>query len=268
MSIHTDTFFDLDAAHMSVSRVTLKVRNLDEMVTFYQRLLSLTVHHETAGSVVLGAEAGFLELIGDPDAALANLKAPGLFHVAFLLPRREDLSSWLGHIDQQGIALQGASDHAVSEAVYLSDPEGNGIEVYADRPVETWRETKDGLYIPSHRLDFSTLPTPEKWTGIPEKTRVGHVHVQTTDIAAAESFWTGLNMDVMARYPGGSFFGAGGYHHQVAANVWRSLGQPVEPGPKTGLSSIAFRADPALFPEPETRVAPSGIEVILHPKRS
>ncbi|NRB01756.1 MAG: VOC family protein [Rhodobacteraceae bacterium] len=266
MTVQTSLYFDLDAAPLSVDHATLLVHDLDRLTRFYIEVLGFRVHHQTTDQVLLGAQTPFLTLKNSPDAARADPNAPGLFHIAYLLPNRVDLASWLQHLAQNGLRPQGASDHNVSEAIYLSDPEGNGIEVYVDRPTSGWKDAQGAIYMPSLRLDTSTLPEPQAWTGVPEKTRIGHVHLQTTDIASAETFWTGLRMDVTARYPGGSFFGSGGYHHQIAANVWRSSGRAVEPGPKTGLSQLTFAVDRGLTTSAVTHLAPSGVDITLQPK--
>lgn len=268
MTIQSNAFFNLDAAPLSVDSVTLTTRNLNKVVSFYQRYLGLKVHSETKKGVTLGAGAPFLTVTSNPDARPADPRAPGLFHVAFLLPDRADLSSWLAHVVREGLSPWGASDHDVSEAVYLDDPEGNGIEVYTDRPASQWKTRNGQLYIPSHRLDYSALPVAGIWNGAPAQTRIGHVHLQTTKIPEAEEFWAGLGMDVMARYPGGSFFGSGGYHHNIAANVWSSHSRPVQPGPKTGLTNITLATAPNLTSQTITHIAPSGVEVTLQPKRN
>jgi len=191
-----------------------------------------------------------------------------LFHVAYSLPNRADLADWLGHIAQTDLRLWGMSDHNVSEAIYFEDPEGNGIEVYADRPVDVWNDFRGDLHMPSDPLNLAALPEPRRWQGVPAQTRIGHVHFKTTDIASSEAFWTGLGLQVTARYPGGSFFGAGGYHHQIAANVWNSRGRPVQEGPKTGLSDVTLAVDPTLARESKSHMAPSGVAIHLQPKRT
>lgn len=266
MTVHNTQFFDLASAPMSVETVTLTVRDLNRVTSFYTQMLGLRIYHQTGTTVTLGADNPFLILESDANAALADPRAPGLFHLAFLLPDRKDLSSWLQHAVQQGVKPWGASDHNVSEAIYLSDPEGNGIEVYADRPQSRWFDAQGDIYMPSRRLDLSALPEPQVWTAAPAETRIGHVHLQTTGLQEAETFWTELGMDVMDRYPGATFFGSGGYHHQIAANVWNSRGQPVQTGPKTGLASVTLSVADSITAKPVARKAPSGVDIHLKPK--
>ncbi len=160
---HPETEFDLGAAPMRIGRVRLKVRDLAGVSGFYQDVLGLVPVGQSAGRVVLGVSGKpLLELVGDPGLAPLDRREAGLFHTAFLLPDRASLARWLGFVAQRRIRLLGASDHRVSEAIYLADPEGNGIEVYADRPVaaalrqaflqadhdaasQTWRQVADQL---------------------------------------------------------------------------------------------------------------------------
>lgn len=262
MTTLTKTLFDLDAAPMAVSHVTLDVRDMQRTTHFYRDVIGLNVHATSTNEVTLGAAQPFLTLRSRPDAIQPNPRAPGLFHIAFLLTERTDLGAWLRHAADYGVYPYGASDHNVSEAIYLDDPEGNGIEIYVDRPVEDWSGVDGNLYMPSRRLDLAALPKG-RWTGIPAATRIGHVHLQTTTIAEADDFWTGVGMNVTARYPGGSFFGAGGYHHQIAANVWGGGQQPPKQQGTAGLAEITLTSD---RPTETLLAAPSGVSVRLLPK--
>lgn len=263
MSTETLSRLDLATAPLAVSSVTLDVRDLNRMTHFYRDVIGLEVHDSSSEAVTLGASRPFLTLRARPEALPQDPRSPGLFHTAFLFPDRSDLGAWLRHAAAFGVHPYGASDHNVSEALYLDDPEGNGLEIYADRPVETWIGAHGKLYMPSLRLDLSTLPAGTKWHGAPDSTRIGHVHLQTTDIPAAEAFWTGLGMEVTARYPGGSFFGAGGYHHQIATNVWASGGQPSRRPEMAGLSALTLETD---IESQTTLTAPSGVTVTLTAK--
>ena len=221
--------FDLGAAPLRIGRVRLRVRDLERMARFYEKVMGLD-RLEAGGDVVslgVGGEP-LLELKGDPALAPLDRREAGLFHTAFLLPDRAALARWLAHARGAGIRLEGASDHRVSEALYLSDPEGNGIEVYADRPPAEWGRVDGRVEMPSDPLDLDALLAEAegtRWTGMPADGTVGHVHLQVGDTDAAERFYRDLiGFDLTHRYRGGSFFGAGGYHHQLAANVWNSRG--------------------------------------------
>ncbi|MGR3502445.1 VOC family protein [Pseudaestuariivita sp.] len=255
--------FDLATAPLSIASVTLVVRDLPRMVHFYRDVIGLTVLDSTATATTLGTERPLLTLQLDTGAEPQNSRTPGLFHTAFLVPDRADLGTWLRHAASYGVFPYGASDHNVSEALYLDDPEGNGIELYADRPVTAWTDADGALHMPSLRLDLASLSARSVWRAAPRDMCIGHVHLRTTDIPAAEAFWTALGMEVTARYPGASFFGAGGYHHQIAANVWTSGGQPPRRAGMAGLSALTIAADVAA---PQVLEAPSGVRVTLTPK--
>ena len=183
-----------------------------------------------------------LELRHDPAAPVANPRSAGLFHTAFLLPTRADLGQWLLHAADLRVPLQGASDHLVSEAIYLADPEGNGIEVYRDRPSETWALRDGVVQMDTLRLDLDDLAATankSRWSGLPEGSCIGHVHLQVGALEPAERFYAGLlGFDVTCRYPGATFFGSGGYHHHIGTNIWNSAGAPVRQPGAAGLASI------------------------------
>ncbi|MBF9031599.1 VOC family protein [Rhodobacterales bacterium HKCCE3408] len=263
MTTETRTRFDLDAAPLAVRDVTLLVDDLDRMAEFYSRAIGLRVHAQTADSFTLGASRPVLTLRAPGGLAPRDPSAPGLFHTAFLLPNRTDLGDWFAHARRTHVPLYGASDHNVSEAIYLEDPEGNGIEIYADRPFEVWHDADGRLIMPSRRLDLRGLPTGAGWSGAPAATRIGHVHLQTTDIAAAEAFWTARGFGLTSRYPGASFFGAGGYHHQLAANVWASAGRAPRRPDAPGLAALTFEGDAAAR---ASFTAPSGVRVTFEPR--
>lgn len=164
------------------------------------------------------------------------------------MPSRPALARWLVHAANTGVPLQGASDHLVSEAIYLADPEGNGIEVYVDRPRDRWHGPDGAIKMASDRLDLNDLARSADgpWAGAPEGLVVGHVHLQVGAIPEAEAFYSGLlGLPVTARYPGAAFYGSGGYHHHIATNVWNSRGAGPRDQPSTGLAELVLsvRAD-------------------------
>jgi catechol 2,3-dioxygenase len=240
-------------APLRIGRVALTVHDLDRVGAFYQEALGLQWIAGDANSLRLGAGATVLvELRRDPDAPRASTREAGLFHTAFLLPARTDLGRWLTHAARTRLPIQGASDHLVSEAVYLADPEGNGIEVYADRPRAEWRWADGAIVMATEALDVQGLMTDgdgEAWRGAPEGTTVGHVHLQVGAIPAADAFYgTLLGFALTCRYPGASFFGAGGYHHHFGANVWNSRGARMRPERTTGLAEVeVVAADAAIL---------------------
>jgi catechol 2,3-dioxygenase len=239
------------AADTTVGTVALTVADLDRARAFYETVLGLTAHEVDDGDLALGVadEPALVRLRGDFAAPPLHPRATGLFHLAVLTPSRRELAYALARLARSGWPLSGASDHLVSEALYLNDPDGNGIEIYRDRERSEWRTDEDGqLAMATLRLDLESLagelhdapPVPDR---MPAGTRMGHVHLQVSDIAAAEDFYHGvLGFDVTVRgYPGALFVSAGGYHHHIGLNTWNSAGAaPPAPG-AVGLRSFDVR---------------------------
>ena len=242
MTIATD-FFDMNAAPMRIGAVRLKVRDLGAVSAFYQSVLGLRPVASGDDRITLGSGGTpLLELAGDPSLAPLDPRQAGLFHTTFLMPTRDDLARWVAHVAEARVPLQGASDHIVSEALYLADPEGNGIEVYADRPVSDWRGESGEIRMSTDPLDLQDLlqsAEGTEWSGFPEAGSVGHVHLQVGDTAEADRFYRDvLGLDIAARYPGASFYGSGGYHHQLAGNVWNSRRASTRPEGMAGLEAV------------------------------
>jgi catechol 2,3-dioxygenase len=228
--------------------VRLTVSDLDRSRAFYQRVIGLEPAERDDGTVALGPEHGppLIELLGDPSAPALNPRATGLFHLAILQPSRRDLALALARLAAARWPLSGASDHLVSEALYLSDPDGNGIEIYRDRPRSEWRQDENG------QLAMATIPlnlddvisAADGATEIPQLvpagTTIGHVHLQVSDLHEVEAFYNGiLGFDVMVRgYPGALFVAAGGYHHHIGLNTWNSAGAASPPPGSIGLRSF------------------------------
>ena len=207
-----------------IGRVTLAVRDLDGVAAFYRRTLGLVAHVLDGQVAELGTpEAAWLRL--ERSAAPARERGtPGLYHVAVLLPDRAALGAWLRHAVDAGVRLHGAADHGVSEAVYLADPEGNGLEVYRDRPRSSWARDGTRVRMITEALDGDGLLAAARgaWRGVPPGTVVGHLHLQVPDLAAAGRLYgegVGFALTTDA-YPGALFYAAGGYHHHVGLNTW------------------------------------------------
>ena len=238
-----DGMFDMAAAPMRIAAVELRVRDLAVMSAFYRAVIGLEELERAPGAAGLGAGGRVLLRLHE-DRAFTPLdpRQAGLYHTAFLLPTRADLGRWLVHAAALGATLQGASDHLVSEALYLADPEGNGIEIYADRPLALWQAPPGAVRMASEALDLKALMAEAagtSWQGFPAQGCIGHVHLQAGDLAAADGFFREvLGFDIATRYPGASFYGSGGYHHQLAANIWHSRGAGPRPGGMSGLKSV------------------------------
>lgn len=212
-----------------LGRVRLQVADLARSLSFYEGILGFRVFDRSDGRAVLGAgEEGdpLVELVERPGTQrVAPRGRLGLFHAAFLLPSRPALARFVRHLRETD-RQPGLSDHRVSEAVYLRDPDGLGIEVYADRPRDTWTYSAEGeISMTTEPLNVASLLDAggeEEWTGAPAGTAVGHVHLHVGDLDRASAFYhEALGFDtVVWSYPGALFLSAGGYHHHLGTNVW------------------------------------------------
>jgi catechol 2,3-dioxygenase len=211
-----------------LGRVRLQVADLDRSLAFYETILGLRVIRRDADSVGLGPLDEDREIVHlhqlRSARAVPKRGLLGLYHFAILLPDRASLGRFVAHLAEVG-AYAGMSDHFVSEAVYLTDPDGLGIEVYADRPRDAWRYDERQLYMTTNHLDVDSLVEAahgERWTGMPPGTVLGHVHLYVGDIEKAEAFYhLALGFDkVVWSYPGALFLSAGGYHHHLGTNTW------------------------------------------------
>ncbi|MGH3422741.1 MAG: VOC family protein, partial [Streptosporangiaceae bacterium] len=227
--------------------VSLTVSDLGRVASFYERVLGLRPRPEDDGRVSLHADAGraLVELRADSGAPVRDPRAPGLFHLALLLPDRRELAMALARLGANRWPLDGASDHLVSEALYLSDPEGNGIELYRDRPRAEWPESDGSLAMATLPLDLENLlaelgDASSVEPRAPAGTTMGHVHLKVSDIQQAEDFYVGvLGFEVtVRRYPGALFVSAGGYHHHLCLNTWHSAGSPPAPPEAAGLRNF------------------------------
>lgn len=256
------------AAPVSVASVTLAAQAPEALARFYERL-GLRRRPAEAGAIALGA--GDETLIRVTQATRPPAKAAGLFHTALLLPSRAALGRWLAAMREGGLAFAGASDHGVSEAFYLDDPEGNGVEVYADRPAADWPREGAGYAMTTGRMDVAAVLAEGEGAEaeMPPGTCVGHVHLRAADMAAAERLYVeGLGMVATHRRPSAAWFGAGGYHHHLAVNAWAGALPPRRPG-QPGLEAVTLRASSSARPRVAAALAaaawrdPSGAALAL-----
>ncbi|WP_181703484.1 VOC family protein [Chthonobacter albigriseus] len=253
----------------SVGPVALIARDRAALADWYRRALGLAELAADDRATVLGTAAGtpLVTLIADPAAKIAPRRQPGLYHLAILLPTRADLGRWMRHTAALGIRLQGAADHLVSEAVYLADPEGNGIEVYRDRGRAEW-PIRDGrihmdnapLDVPGILADGDAADAP--WTGIPDGTVMGHVHLKIANVAETRRFYVDtLGFEATEEgYPSALFIAAGGYHHHFGLNAWESAGAARVPG-TTGLAAAVVILPPAARAALAARLRGAGVPV-------
>ena len=231
-------------ADLKLGSVRLIAGDLDMMSSFYQRALGLEILDSTSDLVRLGTgSGGAVELVSRPDAPPRPPRTTGLFHLAVLVPSRIELARAIRRVVEADWSFTGASDHLVSEAMYLDDPEGNGIEIYRDRPREEWRTQPNGeLAMASLPLDVDDIVgelggSPDPAPVVAPDTHIGHVHLQVRDIPETEEFYAGLmGFDITVRsLPGALFVSAGGYHHHLGLNTWASAGAPPPPSGARGL---------------------------------
>jgi catechol 2,3-dioxygenase len=237
-------------APASVTQVGLKARDAENLAQYYKAVVGLEETARRHGAIVLGAGGRpLLEIEEIKSARPDDPRSAGLYHTAFLLPKRGDLARWARRAIDERIAVTGASDHLVSEAIYLTDPEGNGIEIYADRPKAAWDWDGSSLRMGTQPLDVENLLTEIKagdngWQGAPDSTMVGHVHLRVGDAKAAEQWWnTEMGFETVILYGGQAvFLSTGGYHHHVGANTWQSRGAGQRDDDRTGLTFVEFQS--------------------------
>lgn len=251
-----------------IGRVALVVADLDRSIRYYEENIGLTLLSREAASAALGAgEEAFLWLHHQPGARPVQ-RATGLYHFAILVPSRFDLARTLSHLIQSNTPIGGFSDHHVSEAIYLTDPDGHGIEIYRDRPRAEWSYRNGTLGMGIDPLDVQgVLNELAGQTSVPAKmaagTFVGHIHLQVAQIAATEQFYTGpLGLDLVLRYgPRATFLSANGYHHHLGANTW--AGENLSPAPEDAARLLWYEIvmpDTAALEATAARLASAGHE--------
>ena len=245
---------------------TLVVRDLSRVAAYYEESIGLSRIDADSDTVRLGAGGVVLMVLRRrQDAAQEPPGLAGLYHTAFLVPSRADLGAWLRVAIDTKLPFDGAADHLVSESLYLSDPEGNGIEVYADRPRSGWKWSDKIVEMRNSELDIRGIladgaAVAAASSRLPDGTRVGHVHLRVGGIPEAEQFYGQLlGFDITRRREGATFYSTGRYHHHLATNIWESRGSPRRPGTTTGLAILALTAkDGAAFDAAAERMLAAG----------
>src|SRR5919204_1374060 len=252
-------------AETRMGSVHLTVADLTRSLDYYRRVIGLDVLEQGAGRTSLGANSAELLVLVEEPGAKPDDGHTGLYHYALLVPTRADLARWLAHAARDRVQLTGLSDHYVSEAIYLRDPDRHGIEIYADRPRELW-EGQVGSRMTTEPLDVKSLldeAGASGFDGLPAGTVMGHVHLKVAGIPETIRFYRDvLGFDlVVERVPQAAFLSAGGYHHHVGANTWESAGAGPPPD-----GTAALRHATIVLPSAEERdevvrrVAESGQE--------
>jgi catechol 2,3-dioxygenase len=227
-----------------VGSVALRVADAEAVAALYEGGVGLRRLEAGPGRVVLGDDRPLLTLVESPSAPPPPHRAAGLFHTAIRFPSRAALAATLRNVAAAGFRLAGASDHGVSEALYLDDPEGNGVELYWDRPHEAWPMAPDGtVAMFTAPLDLrDLLIVPDDGSGV-AGAEIGHAHLKVADVERAIDFWVGaLGMNLRSRYGAdAAFVAAGDYHHHIGLNVWMSRGGPPAPEDARGLERVVLQ---------------------------
>ncbi len=233
-----------------VGHIRLQVRDAERELGFYRDLLGFREAGREGAAVMLSASSALpyhVLLSERKDATPRPPRSTGLYHVAIRFPDRRALARVLWRLAAAHYSIGGASDHLVSEAIYLDDPEGNGIELYCDRPAAQWPRENGQIDMTTSPLDVEGLLAElagdrEPWTGVDPRTDIGHVHLQVSGLRRAEAFYHDLlGLDVTQRsYPGALFVSAGGYHHHVGANIWNSRNAAAPPPTAAGRYGSSF----------------------------
>lgn len=244
------------------SGLSLRTRDADALAGFYEEALGLEVVDREGPRAVLAPPGGGTELVleEDPGAPVRPRRSVGMYHFALLVPDRRALGAVLGWLLEREAPLDGLADHGVSEAIYLHDPEGNGIEVYRDRDREAWPRHGDEVEMVTEPLDASDLrSTADGPAPLPEGTRLGHVHLHAGDLEQATALYQALGFRVtQSTYPGAMFLAAGGYHHHVGLNRWAST---LAPEGATGLVQVDWALLAGRLPEAIERWTAEGLDV-------
>jgi catechol 2,3-dioxygenase len=254
-----------------ITTVDLRVRSIEAAIAFYRDLVGLEVAERQGDHAALRADGHVILTL---DAAgveePADGRSAGLFHTAFLYPNRASLADALARVAERGIGV-GSGDHGVSEALYIDDPDGNGVELYRDRPRDAWPASPSGRGVGMYTvpIDLDDLLAERTSRGetpaqAPSGTAVGHVHLQVADLSRTLEFYvTVLGLDLMQMMGNqAAFMSSHGYHHHIGANTWNSRGNPPAASRQAGLTRVAFRvSDPGELARARERLIAAGHEI-------
>lgn len=233
--------------NMYVKHVDIKVADLERSIKYYTEIIGFQILNQTAERVVFttDGQTSILSIIQPEGAFQSPQKTTGLYHFAMLLPNRKDLANIVYYLQQKGIYF-GASDHDVSEAIYLRDPDNNGIEIYVDRSPEEWTWIGDRVYMKTEPLNFSDLKKERQgyWNGLPANTVMGHIHLHVANLEKAREFYNALGYRVVLQYGRQALFiSTGDYHHHIGLNTWNGEGAPQAAEQQVGLQSYTIQLD-------------------------
>ena len=255
-----------------IGHVHLTISRLDRSIEFYETRLGFTLHRRDDQTARLGAGGPDLLVLSQNEDAPRVHGTTGLYHFALLVPSRRHLGRALRRLVDNDVVLQGVADHGVSESLYLADPDGNGIEVYRDRPREQWPFVNGRLRMGTDPLDLESLLGEDRdgdRRGLDPATVIGHVHLHVSRLDESERFYVDvLGFELMQRFgPGALFVAAGGYHHHIGVNTWAGVGAPPPPPGAVGLRHFVVRLPTeAAREETIARVRSAGIEFDTTPE--
>ena len=235
-----------------VELVELKVENLERSLEFYQTIIGFKVLEKTANKALLTADGktALVSIEQPVDIQPRQGRTTGLYHLALLLPSRADLGAILMHFIENQVRV-GSGDHLVSEALYLSDPDGNGIEIYRDRPDTEWKWDNGSVAMDTLAVDAQAIlreGAHTKWNGLPKETVMGHIHLHVANLAETEAYYRALGFEVVTPYPGALFMSTGKYHHHIGLNTWNGEGAPAPAENTVGLEAYTL-----VYPSHEER---------------
>ena len=238
----------MSSSDMRLGQVHINVSNMERSLVFYQTALGFRRHSADGNQAILGVGGKDLLVLNEQPGAVKYSNRSGLYHFAILVPSRKELAFSLSNIIATGLKMSGGADHLVSEALYLDDPDGNGIEIYRDRPRPEW-PTKDGqLIMATEPLDYQGILAElddgdASWTGLHSATTLGHMHLHVGHLEEATAFYQDVvGLDLMLAWGGmASFLSVGGYHHHLGLNVWNGVGAPPPPDRSIGLRYFTFQ---------------------------
>lgn len=247
----------------------LKVKDLERSLNFYSHLMGFKIINQTERTAELSAGGSLpyiLRLVEDKTALYRHKGTTGLFHIAIRLPNRKELARVFLRLFKERVKFQGFSDHVVSEALYLADPDENGVELYADRPKDEWQYEMGQIAMDTLPLNLNVitdeLDDRDVWNGIHPDTDLGHIHLNVSDLKKAQKFYSfilGMNV-TNSSYNGAMFFSAGGYHHHIGTNIWSSRNGSPAPENTMGLISFTIRIpDVQYIQEIQNRAGEAGL---------
>lgn len=237
--------------NLYVSKLDLRVEDIKRSLAFYQEIIGFRILNQSEKRAVLtvDGENALLSIEQPDDVIPKQPRTTGLYHFALLLPSRTDLGSVLKHLLKHRYPLQGGSDHLVSEALYLADPDGNGIEIYVDRSPSQWNWKNGEVEMSTDPIDVDGLLAEGRdgWRNLPDGTKMGHIHLHVSELEKTKEFYCqGLGFEVVCKYGNQALFiSSGGYHHHIGLNTWNGIGAPQASDKSVGLIdyTLVFPSD-------------------------